>query len=103
MAAKNVLFASLAASATSFISDLDPPVARALLQMRSAHIAVLRQALRHPFFDAAFRVQDQTGFGGAADDRLEGGSGFQDYRDPGIHGVAVGTIAENEPVILVVE
>ena len=75
----------------------------ALLHVRLAGIAVLQQAGRNPVLFASLGVGNQTALRGSADDGLERSARHDDIGYARIHDLAIAAVAEDEPVLGVVE
>ena len=84
------------------LADHHPAAVVAALHLRLAGIAMLRQPLRDPFLDAAFRILDIAALGGAADDALERRAGAQIDVEARVEQVAIARIADDQPVLAVV-
>ena len=85
------------------LADHDPAPVATLLHMRFAGIAMLQQAFGGPFLLAPLGIRDQAALGGSSDDRLERRAGNDNIGDAGIHDFAVAAVAEDEPILGVVE
>ena len=85
------------------LADHDPAPVAALLHVRFAGIAMLQQALGGPVLLASLGVGDQAALGRSSDDRLERRARNDDIGNAGIHDFAVAAVAEDEPVLGVVE
>ena len=85
------------------LADHDPAAVAAPLHLRLAGIAVLRQALGHPFLDPALGILDGALRGRAPDDGLEGHARRHRALVPGVEQPAVAGVAQHEAVLGVVE
>ena len=84
------------------LADHHPAAVGAALHLRLARIAMLLQAIRNPFLDAAFRILDIAPFRSTADDGLERRAGGEFEVQARIKQVAVVGIADHQPVLAVV-
>src|SRR5262245_17751141 len=85
------------------LADLDPAPVAPPLEVRPARVAVPLQPSRDPCVDVADRINDETAVDGRSDDLLKRHARHDRFFDAGVEELAVLTIAEDEPILRIVE
>ena len=92
-----------AAGADPPLAYHDPSPVASPLHLRFARVAVPGQPLGDPFLDPPLGIPDVAALGGSANDVLECRAGRQFGLKTGVEQFAVAAVAEDEPVLRVVE